>query len=127
MKKQTKPPRGMAFVAALAAGACLAQLCLPMNSAYAKQPVACNVNLVKQPFLKRSICIYQAILADVDKTYRALDGNIGSIAEITTTTYKVMILLDGRIDYLDYTVRIGAGGKVEIVDKKESTQTMGAQ
>ncbi|MDR2209299.1 MAG: hypothetical protein LBE22_10060 [Azoarcus sp.] len=119
MKKQAKPSWGAASVAILALGAVLA--CLPMNSAYAKKPMRCNDDAIKQ-----SICIYQAILADVDKTYRPRGGGgIGSIEETTTWNYKVKLLQEGRIDYVDYTVRIGAGGKVEIVDKKESAESFG--
>ncbi|MDR2208270.1 MAG: hypothetical protein LBE22_04775 [Azoarcus sp.] len=120
MKKQAKPSKGAASVAILALGAVLA--CLPMNSAYAKKPTRCNADAVSQ-----SICIYQAILADVDKTYYPLrgGGGIGSIEEISTRNYKVKILQEGHTDHVDYTVRIGAGGKVEIVDKKESTENHG--
>ena len=121
MRKQTKSPRSAASVVALAVGSCLAWSCLPMSSAYAKQPKGCNMDPVTQ-----SVCIYQAILADVDKTYRLRGGGgIGSVVETSTRNYKVRIFQEGRIDHLDYTVRIGAGGKVEIVDKKESTESLG--
>ncbi|MDR2208269.1 MAG: hypothetical protein LBE22_04770 [Azoarcus sp.] len=119
MKKQAKPSWGAASVAILALGAVLT--CLPMNSAYAKKPTRCNDDAVKQ-----SVCIYQAILADVDKTYPMRGGGgIGSIAETSTRKYKVRIFQEGHTDHVDYTVRIGAGGKVEIVDKKESTESHG--
>jgi len=76
--------------------------------------------------VQQSVCIYQTILADVEKTYRPRGGGgISSIVQTADTTFKVKLLQEGRIDHLDYTVRIGAGGKVKIVDKKESTQTMG--
>jgi hypothetical protein len=118
MKKQAKPLWGAASVAILALGAA----CLPMNSAYAKKPMKCNDDAIKQ-----SVCIYQAILADVDKTYYPLrgGGGIGSIEETSTWNYKVKILQEGRIDHIDYTVKIGAGGKVKIVDKKKSFESSG--
>ena len=117
MKKQAKSP--WSTVAVLIVGA--AWLCLPMSSAYAKQPKQCNDDPVKQ-----SVCIYQSILADVDKTYRPRGGGgIGSIVETTTMAYRVKIFQEGRTDYVDYTVRIGTGGMVEIVNKKESSENLG--
>ncbi|MDR2209300.1 MAG: hypothetical protein LBE22_10065 [Azoarcus sp.] len=81
----------------------------------------CNDDAIKQ-----SVCIYQAILADVDKTYPMRGGGgIGSIKGTSTWDYKVKILQEGRTDHIDYTVRIGAGGKVKIVGKKESTESHG--
>ena len=74
--------------------------------------------------VEQSICIYQAILADVAKTYSLRGGGgISSIAQTSTTTFTVQIAQEGRKDVLNYTVKIGSGGKVEIVDKKQSTQS----
>ncbi|MDR0672302.1 MAG: hypothetical protein LBF93_01295 [Zoogloeaceae bacterium] len=119
--KQAKSPRGAALAAILIAGTWLAWSCLTTSPANAGELEKCDMDPVKQ-----SICIYQAILADVEKTYPMRGGGgIGSIAQTATTTFRVQLLQEGRIDRLDYTVRIGAGGAVEIVGKKESAQTMG--
>ncbi len=72
----------------------------------------------------QSICIYQAILADVAKTYAQRGGGgISSIVQTSTTTFTVQISQEGRKDLLNYTVKISSGGKVDIVDKTESTKT----
>ena len=74
--------------------------------------------------VQQSICIYEAILADVAKTYTLRGGGgISSIAQTSTTTFTVQIAQEGRKDLLNYTVKIGSGCKVEIVDKTESTQS----
>ena len=74
--------------------------------------------------VQQSICIYQAILADVAKTYAQRGGGgISSIVQTSTTTFTVEIAQEGRKDLLNYTVKIGSGGKVEIVDKKQGTQS----
>ena len=74
--------------------------------------------------VQQSICIYQAILADLAKTYSQRGGGgISSIVQTSTTTFTVQIAQEGRKDLLNYTVKIGSGGKVEIVDKKQGTQS----
>ena len=74
--------------------------------------------------VQQSICIYQAILADVAKTYtRGGGGGISSIAQTSTTTFTVQIAQEGRKDLLNYTVKVGPDGKVEIVSKTEGTRS----
>ena len=74
--------------------------------------------------VQQSICIYQAILADVAKTYKPRGGGgISSIVQTSTTTFTVQIAQEGRTDLLNYTVKIGPDGKVEIVGKTESTRS----
>ena len=74
--------------------------------------------------VQQSICIYQAILADVAKTYTLRGGGgISSIMQTSTTTFTVQIGQEGRKDLLNYTVKVSSDGKVEIVGKTESTQT----
>ena len=74
--------------------------------------------------VQQSICVYQAILADVAKTYTPRGGGgISSIVQTSTTTFTVQIAQEGRKDLLNYTVKIGADGKVEIVERTESTKS----
>jgi hypothetical protein len=74
--------------------------------------------------VQQSICVYQAILADVAKTYAPRGGGgISSIVQTSTTTFTVQIAQEGRQDLLNYTVKIGADGKVEIVGKTEGTRS----
>ena len=74
--------------------------------------------------VQQSICIYQAILADVAKTYtRRGGGGISSIVQTSTTTFTVQIAQEGRQELLNYTVKIGPDGKVEIVGKTEDTRS----
>ena len=124
MEKRAKSPKragGVALVAVLVAGSSwlVGSHLLTMGEANAQQPRTCAVDPVQQ-----SICIYQAILADVAKTYPLRGGGgISSIVQTSTTTFTVQIGQEGRKDLLNYTVKIGSGGKVEIVDKKQSTQS----
>ena len=74
--------------------------------------------------VQQSISIYQAILADLAKTYTLRGGGgISSIMQTSTTTFTVQIGQEGRKDLLNYTVKVGPDGKVEIVGKTENTQT----
>lgn len=74
--------------------------------------------------VQQSICVYQAILADLAKTYTPRGGGgISAITQTSTTTFTVQVAQEGRTDLLNYTVRIGADGKVEIVGKTEGTQS----
>jgi hypothetical protein len=122
MNERAKTPKsvGVALVAALVAGFWLGgSHLLTMGEANAQQPRTCAMDPVQQ-----SICIYQAILSDLAKTYSQRGGGgISSIVQKSTTTFAVQISQEGRKDLLDYTVKIGSGGKVEIVDKKEGTKS----
>ena len=74
--------------------------------------------------VQQSICIYQAILADLAKTYRLRGGGgISSVKQTSSTTFTVEIAQEGRVDLLNYTVKVGSAGKVEIVGKTEGTQS----
>jgi hypothetical protein len=121
MEECVKSPKGtgvVAFIAVLAAMSWLPYQ-LKAGAAAAQQSRACSMNPVQQ-----SICIYQAILADVAKTYRLTGGGgISSIVQDSTTAFTVHIAQEGRTDLLNYSVKIGAGGKVEIVGRTESTQS----
>ena len=107
-------------VAILVVGSWLVGSCLlAADEADAQQSRTCAMNPIQQ-----SICIYQAILADVAKTYTPRGGGgISSIVQTSTTTFTVQIAQEGRKDLLNYTVKLGSGGKVEIVDKTEGTKT----
>jgi hypothetical protein len=123
MEERVKSPGRagvVALVAVLAAGSGLAgsHLLMP-GEAVAQQSRNCAMDPVQQ-----SICIYQAILADVAKTYKTRGGGgISSITQTSTTTFTVQIAQEGRADLLNYTVKIGADGKVEIVGKTEGTRS----
>jgi hypothetical protein len=122
MDERAKSPKSagvVTLVAVLVTGSWLVGSYLLTAGEAAQQPRTCAMDPVEQ-----SICIYQAILADVAKTYSLRGGGgISSIAQTSTTTFTVQIAQEGRKDVLNYTVKIGSGGKVEIVDKKQSTQS----
>ena len=119
MEKRAKSAK-CAGAAAFVAGCCLVgSYMLTAREANAQQSRTCAMDPVQQ-----SICIYQAILADLDKTYTMRGGGgISSIVQNSTTTFTVQIAQEGRKDIVNYTVKIGSGGKVEIVDRKQSTQS----
>lgn len=123
MEKPEKSPKGagvVALVVVLAVGSWLVgSNLLTAGKADAQQSRTCAMDPVQQ-----SVCIYEAILADVAKTYTLRGGGgVSSIVQTSTTTFTVQIAQEGRKDLLNYTVKIGSGGKVEIVDKTESTQS----
>src|SRR5215468_8274302 len=123
MEERVKSPKStgvVALVAVLVVGSFLVASCLlTVGEADAQQSRTCVMNPIQQ-----SICIYQAILADVAKTYTLRGGGgISSIVQNSTTTFTVQIAQEGRKDLLNYTVKIGSGGKVEIVDKTQTAQT----
>jgi hypothetical protein len=105
-------------VAVLVAGCWLVTL-LALGAANAQQRRSCAMDPLQQ-----SICIYEAILADLTKSYKLRGGGgISSIAQTSSTTFTVQVAQEGRKDLLNYTVKVGADGKVEIVDRKESTKS----
>lgn len=72
--------------------------------------------------IKQSVCIYQAILEDVDKNYSQRGGGgIGRIVQNATTTYSVHLLQEGREDVRVYEVKIATNGKVTIANVTEKT------
>jgi hypothetical protein len=122
MDKPAKSPGAgvVALVAALVVGSWPVGL-PPMTAseADAQESRTCTMDPIQQ-----SICVYQAILADVAKTYNLHGGGgISSIVQTSTTTFAVEIGQEGRKDVLNYTVKIGSDGKVEVVDRTESTRT----
>lgn len=74
--------------------------------------------------LQQSICIYEAILADVASSYpHRGGGGISSIVQKSTTSFAVQIAQEGRKDILTYEVEIGEDGEVVIAGKVESTES----
>ena len=74
--------------------------------------------------IKRSICIYQAILEDVDKNYPLRGGGgIGRIVQNSTTSYSAYILQEGHEDVRIYEVKVAPNGKVTIANVTEQTVT----
>lgn len=72
--------------------------------------------------ITQSVCIYQAILEDVDKNYSQRGGGgIGRIVQNATTTYSVHLLQEGREDVRVYEVKVAANGKVTITNVTEKT------
>ncbi len=73
--------------------------------------------------IKQSVCIYQAILEDVDKNYPMRGGGgIGRIVQNSTTSYSVYLLQEGHQDVRIYEVKV-AKGKVTITSVTEKTIT----
>ncbi|ODU08817.1 MAG: hypothetical protein ABS84_11195 [Rubrivivax sp. SCN 71-131] len=78
---------------------------------------SCRMDAIRQ-----SVCIYQAILADVDKHYTMRGGGgIGRIVQNSTSSYSVHLLQEGREDVRTYDVRLAPDGKVTITAVTEST------
>lgn len=74
--------------------------------------------------IKQSVCIYQAILADVDKNYPMRGGGgISRIVQNSTTSYSVHLLQEGREDVRIYEVKLLANGQVTITGVREETIT----
>src|SRR4051794_5127456 len=112
MGERAKSTKGAGAAALAMASWLVGSYLLTVGEADARQARNCGMDPVQQ-----SICIYQAILADVAKTYKLRGGGgISSIAQTSTTTFTVKIAQEGREDLLNYIVKIGADGKVEIAE-----------
>jgi hypothetical protein len=110
----------IAAVAVLLGAALLADLPLSTTAAAQAKPTRnCKMDAIEQ-----SICIYQAILADVSKTYQQRGGGgISGIVQKSTTTFTVQLAQEGHTDIVTYTVKIGPDGKVKIVEKTQSSES----
>jgi len=74
--------------------------------------------------VERSICILEALLADVRATYKLSGGGgVSAIVQKATHHYQVQIAQEGRVDLIDYEVAIGPGGAVKITSRKESSSS----
>jgi hypothetical protein len=74
--------------------------------------------------IKQSVCIYEAILTDVDKNYPMRGGGgIGRIVQNSTTSYSAYLLQEGREDVRIYEVKVLPNGKVTITSVTEETVT----
>ena len=112
--------RIMAFAAALTAAFWLTGFS-PSNKASADTIAARNC---KMDVIKQSVCIYEAILADVDKNYPMRGGGgIGRIVQNSTTSYSAYILQEGHEDVRIYEVKVLPNGKVTITSVTEKTVT----
>lgn len=103
-----------------ALGLCVGSLGLVVpTSPRAQAPAArtCKMDPIKQ-----SICIYQAILDDVDRNYATRGGGgIARIVQNSTNSYAVHLLQEGREDVRTYEVKTSPGGKVTITGVTEKT------
>ncbi|MBL8250117.1 MAG: hypothetical protein JNK31_00455 [Candidatus Competibacter sp.] len=110
----------IAFAAALAATFWLTGLS-PLQKANAATIAARNCTM---DAIKQSVCIYRAILDDVDKNYPMRGGGgIGRIVQNSTTSYSAYILQEEREDVRIYEVKITSDGKVTITSVTEETVT----
>lgn len=118
-----KPVKGAGLLAAaglVIAVAWLVGSSLPRPAEADSQP---SRNCAMDP-LNQSICIYEAILADIARTYpHRGGGGISSIVQKSTTSFTVQIAQEGRSDLLIYEIEVGEDGKVKIAGKEESTQS----
>jgi len=117
------PDRKSAKCATHAAGLAVG-IALALGSiapANARRMEKCTTDLVQQ-----SVCVYRAILSDIAESYSPPSGGgINSVVRTSQTTLTVEMLQEGRIDILNYTVKIGPDGKVDVVGKSVHTRTMG--
>lgn len=110
--------RTMAFAAALVAIFWLTGF-LPSKNASADAIATRNC---KMDAIKQSVCIYQAILEDVDKNYSMRGGGgISRVVQNSTTSYSVHLLQEGREDVRSYEVKVASNGKVTITNVTEKT------
>lgn len=92
----------------------------PSKTASAATPAMRNCMM---DAIKQSVCIYEAILADVDKNYPMRGGGgIGRIVQNSTTSYSVYLLQEGHEDVRVYEVKV-VKGKVTITSVTEKTVT----
>ncbi|HAS86232.1 MAG TPA: hypothetical protein DCS31_05465 [Candidatus Competibacteraceae bacterium] len=76
----------------------------------------------KMDAIKQSVCVYQAILDDVDKNYSLRGGGgISRIVQNSTSTYSVHLLQEEREDVRTYEVKVAPNGTVTITGVTEKT------
>jgi hypothetical protein len=101
--------------AAVAVAFWLAILALPAGATDA----ACSKDVIEQ-----SVCIYQAILADIRKNYRLRGGGgISSITQNSTTSFTAGLAQEGRVDLLHYEIKLDASGRVSIAGRSQGTRS----
>lgn len=72
--------------------------------------------------VEKSICVYEAILADVRDYYpQTGGGGITSIRQAMTTSYEVTIAHEGRRDIITYEISVTDDGAVQIKDRVETS------
>lgn len=109
--------RTMAFAAALAAVFWLTGFSPSKKASDATIARNCKMDVIRQ-----SVCVYQAILEDVDKNYPLRGGGgISRIVQNSTTTYSAHLLQEGREDVRIYEVRVASNGQVTISGVTEKT------
>lgn len=76
--------------------------------------------------VERSIRSYEAILADVRKTYTMTGGGgISQIREVETDKYMVSLSQEERTDTITYSLTISPTGQVSIIGRTEGTKSYG--
>lgn len=70
--------------------------------------------------IEYSICVYEAILADIDENYPLRGGGgISGIVQNTTTSFTARISQEGRVDLITYEIEPGPDGGVSITGRVE--------
>lgn len=73
--------------------------------------------------LKKSICIIEAILKNVEETYHFVGGGgISSIKQDSTKTFTVSISQEERVDLITYTIEMSPENIVTIKNRKAGTK-----
>ena len=89
------------------------------GQAHAASPTSCRKDAIEQ-----SLCIYQAILADIRKNYPMRGGGgISSITQHSTTTFTAHLPQEERVDLLHYEISLDQAGNVAIVSRKQGTRS----
>ena len=104
---------------AIAAGtAALAFLLLGPVAAPANQTKDCSMTAID-----RSICVYEAIMADIRDSYpMEAPGGITSLRQASTTSYVATLSREGFKDIWTYEMTFGDDGSVSIANRTETTE-----
>ena len=73
--------------------------------------------------IERSICVYEAIMADIRETYpMEAPGGITSLRQTSTTSYVATLSREGVKDVWTYEMSFGDDGSVSIAERTEATE-----
>ena len=73
--------------------------------------------------IDRSICVYEAIMADIRKSYpMEAGGGITSLRQTSTTTYEAAISREEARDLWTYEFSFGDDGSVTLEGRTESVK-----
>jgi len=78
----------------------------------------------KPDLLHRSLCMIALILEDIEANYDHVGGGgVSSIEQVSSTSYRISLPQEERIDFLTYEFAVDSDGRVTLQNKIASTKS----